>query len=500
MSIFTQRRSGILLHPTALSGPEGIGTLGKEARRFIDFLASAGQSLWQILPLGPVGYGFSPYSTLSAFAGSPLLIDLETLEAEGDLPVESFPRQKPDRDRIDFEATIRIKTALLRQAADRFFVSAPEERISRFHHFCHEQAAWLDDYALFQAVRNDQDGLPWMEWPEPLRARSSTALREARLRLSEEIHRQQYYQFVFVEQWQTLKAYANEKGVSVFGDIPIFVAEDSADVWAHPEIFLLDNRGKPSKVAGVPPDYFSETGQRWGNPLYDWKALKQSGYHWWIERFRWNLRLFDLVRIDHFRGFAAYWAIPADEETAMNGSWEPGPGASLFSTLKEHFSPLPVVAEDLGVITEDVEELRDRFGFPGMKILQFAFDSGPDNPYLPHNISSNSVVYTGTHDNDTSRGWWDGLGPEQHQAVYDYLGLSMDEMPWPLIRTALASVACIAILPMQDLLQLGSEARMNLPGKATGNWDWRLPPGGLDAGVANRLRELTCRYGRLHTP
>lgn len=490
-----RRRSGIILHPTSLPGREGIGTLGEEARRFVAFLAAAGQSLWQVLPLGPPGYGNSPYSCYSAFAGNPLLVDLGRLAAEGDLPASLVP-EFPEDDRIDYERVTAAKVPLLRQAAAAFFVGGDRERLEEFWRFCDGHNWWLHDFALFMAARDYFGGKSWCDWPADLVSREPTALARYSELLGPAIGEVKYAQWQFFRQWRALKTEANAAGIDIFGDIPIFVAYDSADVWANPRLFRLDEAGRPTVVAGVPPDYFSKTGQRWGNPLYDWDACAADGYGWWIGRMRTALELYDLVRIDHFRGFEAYWEVPAAEKTAVGGRWVKGPGETLFRAMAEALGSLPIVAEDLGVITPEVEELRDRFGLPGMKILQFAFGSGPSNPYLPHNHVRNCVVYTGTHDNDTTLGWFTTLPAKERSAMLAYLGAEAVEMPWPLIRAALASVADLAVLPLQDILELPASARMNVPGTAHGNWGWRAPAEGCTPGLAKRIREFSERYGR----
>ena len=491
-----QRSSGILLHPTALPGPFGIGSLGGDAIRFINFLTEAGQQIWQVLPLGPTGYGHSPYNALSAFAGNPMLIDLEQLAQCGDLTAADLHGCRFAEGRIADPAMAR-KKQILETAGRRFFQNTSAPRWQDFQKFGHEQAAWLDDYALFMALRDHFEQASWTAWPADLRRRQPEALAKWQEQLANEIRLQRYQQFVFFEQWLSLKDYANRHGVCIFGDIPIFVAYDSADVWARQDLFQLDETGRPKAVAGVPPDYFSETGQRWGNPLYDWQRLEEQGFDWWLARFRQNLLFADLVRIDHFRGFEACWSIPADAETAVKGHWEPVPGARLFDKLQEEFPDLPVVAEDLGDITPEVEELRRDYGFPGMKILQFAFDSGPDNPYLPDNYQPDFVVYTGTHDNNTTLGWWQNLTKAQRRPVAEALGKLKPDIPWDLIEMAEMSRADLCILPCQDILSLGPQARFNTPGTVDGNWTWRLETGDLTSALAQRLRRLCEQADRL---
>ena len=488
------RKSGILLHPTSLPGSGGIGSLGAEARSFIDFLVAAGQSLWQLLPLGPTGYGNSPYSCYSAFAGNPLLINAELLAQEGDLAVEECLDPQGAL-RVEYPEVERRKLSLLRQGAESFLGRQEPGAQREFLRF-KEETPWLLDFALFMTLKEQFGGACWNDWPAEIRDRSPQALTESAVRLAHDVNVHCYLQWQFFRQWRSLKSYATEKGIAIVGDIPIFVAYDSAEVWANPQLFKLDVGGRPLVVTGVPPDYFSPTGQLWGNPHYDWDALAKSGYGWWIERMRCSLELYHIIRIDHFRGFAASWEVPAGDETAINGQWAPGPGSALFDALEGALGKLPVIAEDLGIITPDVEELRDRFSFPGMKILHFAFESGPDNPYLPHNHLQKSVVYTGTHDNDTSAGWFAGLPGHEQRQVRRYLHYHGQDMVWELIRTALASVAETAIIPLQDLLSLGSDCRMNMPGTVVSNWSWRYGEGELTADLALRMGELTELYGR----
>jgi len=489
------RRSGILLHPTSLPGSGGIGSFGAEARKFIDFLETSGQSFWQVLPLGYTSYGNSPYMCYSAFAGNPLLIDLEGLVAEGDLKANVLRDDLP-AERVDFQQVITFKQGALRVAAACFFADGRSARMEEFWGFC-DRTPWLHDFALFMALKEQYAGLAWCDWPEAIVCRDPAALQSASEELGSRIGEHKYQQWQFFRQWHQVREYAGQRGVGIFGDIPIFVAYDSADVWANPHLFLLDKAGCPTVVAGVPPDYFSKTGQLWGNPLYNWEVMAQEGYCWWLDRVRASLDLYDLIRIDHFRGFSAYWEVPYGEKTAINGRWVPGPGEAFFSSLAEALGNLPIVAEDLGVITPDVEALRERFSFPGMKILQFAFGSGSDNPYLPHNHERNSVVYTGTHDNDTTLGWFTALSAQEKKQVLNYLDRPAESIVWDLIRTTLASVADTCILPLQDLLELPGDSRMNLPGSAGGNWSWRFGKGMLTGKLAKRLRGLTEIYGRL---
>ncbi|MFO7812168.1 MAG: 4-alpha-glucanotransferase [Pelovirga sp.] len=491
-----QRRSGILLHPTSLAGPQYTGSLGQEARDFIDFLAASGQSVWQVLPLNPTGYGNCPYSCFSAFAGNPLLINLADLAQTEDLDVADLPLPVVKAPYCDFAAAFTTQMPLLRKAFQTFFAQQHTLRYQGFSDFCHAQNLWLDDYSLFEAIRSRQDYSNWQDWPEPLRRRDQAALEQCRSELAEEILWHKYLQFVFFEQWFSLRQYAQQRSILIFGDLPIFVAENSADVWAHPQLFHLDEQQHPTLVAGVPPDYFSATGQRWGNPLYCWDQLKKQNYRWWLQRFDWNFSLFDLLRVDHFRGFVASWAIPANDPTAVNGQWMDTPGRELFDLLLERYSNLPIIAEDLGVITTEVEQLRDDFSFPGMKILQFAFDSDAKNPYLPHNHRRNSVVYTGTHDNNTTLGWWNQLDNEVKNRAKEYLGTRAADMPWLLVETAMASVARLSVIPLQDILCLDEGSRMNTPGTSTGNWSWRFSESALDEPLRRRLRSTTHLYGR----
>jgi 4-alpha-glucanotransferase len=502
------RSSGILLHPTSLPGSFGIGDLGDEAYRFVDFLAAGGQSLWQVLPLGPTGYGDSPYQCFSAFAGNTLLVSPERLADEGLLTKEDLavaPRFAEER--VDFGGVINFKNALLRKAFERFERATDKSLRSDFEHFTHEASSWLEDYALYRALKDAQGGKAWNEWEPELARRDSATLARARTSLRSQVEAQKFYQFLFFKQWGALKLYAHERGVRLVGDIPIFVARDSADVWMNPEQFKLDEAGNPLVVAGVPPDYFSATGQLWGNPIYNWEGMLADGFRWWIERVRATLRIFDIVRIDHFRGFAASWEIPGGDKTAERGRWVDVPGRELFTAIKEALGELPIIAEDLGVITPDVEALRDDFGLPGMRILQFAFGGDTRNHDLPHNYIKNCVVYTGTHDNDTTRGWFTSVPGEgstrtreqierERRFCLDYLNSDGREIHWDFIRAVLSSVADTALIPLQDLLGLGNEARMNLPNTTNGNWSWRYQAGALTDELSERLHRLTQTYGR----
>ncbi|MDC0834606.1 4-alpha-glucanotransferase [Leptolyngbya valderiana BDU 20041] len=495
------RSSGILLHPTSLPGRFGIGDLGEEAYRFVDFLAGSGQQLWQILPLGPTGYGNSPYLSYSAMAGNPLLISLERLCDDGLLSQEDLA-EVPElpSDRVDYDRVEQVKTPLLQKSYRNFRSVATTDQQKEFVEFCKDKAHWLDDYALFISLKTQvYNGTSWNTWDDEISKRDPKALEKWREELHEEVEFRKYLQFEFFRQWSALKEYANDRQIQMFGDIPFYVAHDSADVWAHRDIFCLDEEtGKPSLMAGVPPDYFSATGQLWGNPIYDWEELKKTNFRWWMQRFHAVLDRLDLIRIDHFRGFEAYWAVPGDEETAMNGEWVEAPGYEFFDRLKEELGELPIVAEDLGIITPEVEALRDRFKFPGMKILHFAFDSGRDNPYLPFNYDSkNFVVYTGTHDNNTTVGWYEARSDEENQWVWNYIGCSRGEgFHWDLIRLAMSTNANQAVFPLQDLFGLGADARMNEPSKAEGNWEWRYDPELLTDELRDRLLFYTCVYGR----
>ncbi|NTV48702.1 MAG: 4-alpha-glucanotransferase [Geobacteraceae bacterium] len=492
--MLNKRGCGILLHPTSLPGAGGIGTLGPDARRFIDLLHEMGMSYWQLLPLSPPACGNSPYSAFTAFGGNPLLIDLELIVNEGDLSPACCDCSYAE-ERVDFGAVIAFKMELLYQAASTFLSRDDPSRTLEFSLFC-KTTPWLHDYALFMALKRRYKGICWNLWPEDA-ARPTVAMHQRlSVELESEIAIQKYMQWQFARQWQQLRSYANQRDITVIGDIPIFVAYDSADVWSRREFFLLDEKGDSAFVAGVPPDYFSATGQMWGNPLYNWKIMEQTGYQWWIDRFRATCELFDLVRIDHFRGFEAAWHIPAHEKTAQKGAWIKGPGEKLFNALQIALGSLPIIAEDLGVITPEVLALRDRYDFPGMKILQFAFEKEPVN--LPHNHVKHAVVYTGTHDNDTTKGWYDSLSDVKRTVMNEYLGCSGDDSAGNLIRAALMSVANTAIIPFQDILKLGSEARMNIPGTPFGNWEWRFTWDMLPQDLAASVRSQVERYDRGH--
>lgn len=492
-----QRGSGILLHPTSLPGRFGIGDLGAAAYRFVDFLVDARQSLWQVLPLGPPGGAHSPYDARSALAGNPLLIALEPLADAGLLePAELDLAPVGDPVRADFSRAAEVKGELLWRAFERFRRGAGGGLGADFERFSAREGAWLDDYALFAALHNLHHGLAWYEWEPVLVRREPTALGAWSSRLADEIDYHRFCQFLFGRQWSALRGYANERGIRIIGDIPIYVGHDSADVWANQHIFTLDAHGRVTRMAGVPPDLFSATGQLWGNPCYRWDVLARDGYAWWVERVRRSLELVDLVRVDHFRGFQAGWQVPAGEVTAINGHWVPGPGLEFFNRLEVVLGRLPIIVEDLGVITPDVDALRETLGYPGMRVLQFAFGGDSSNPYLPHNYVHDTVVYTGTHDNDTIVGWFRACSAAERAHVQRYLGVSGDDIAWDLIRAALASVGDLAIVPLQDVLELDGASRMNRPGTMAGNWAWRFEHHMLAPWRAERLAELTELYGR----
>ncbi len=523
------RTSGVLLHPTSLPGAYGIGDLGPEAYKFADFLGAAGQSLWQMLPLGPTGYGDSPYACYSAFAGNTLLISPEQLVKEGLLDLSSLrslrssassalnnseidltqrtQRTAETAERVNFGEVHKFKEQLLRTAYERYKKTTDTTLRSAFETFAQRHANWLDDYALFRALKDAHGGVAWNEWEPSLIRRTPSAIERARERYREEVEAHMFYQFLFFRQWSALKRYCNERGISVVGDLPIFVAQDSADVWTNPDQFKIDKNGKPLVVAGVPPDYFSTTGQLWGNPLYNWERMQADGFKWWIERVRATLTVVDIARVDHFRGFAACWEIPGGDKTAERGQWVEAPGRELFAAIRKTLGELPIIAEDLGVITPDVIALREEFGFPGMRILQFGFGGDSKNIDLPHNYVPNVVAYTGTHDNDTTVGWFHSVAGEgstrtaaqierERKFCMDYLNTKGEEIHWDFIRGVWASVANTAIVPLQDLLGLGTEARMNLPNSTEGNWSWRYQQGALTDKIATRLKHISELYGR----
>lgn len=508
------RHSGILLHPTSLPGPHGSGDLGSTAFHFVDWLSAAEQTLWQVLPLGGIGPGNSPYMSPSAFAGNELLIDLAQLRDSGWLTdAETLPLASFAELRVNFPDVKQFRMSRLRLAAERFFACDKPDAQAAYSAFCFREKNWLDDYALFMALdgQHGGDGRVWQDWPSALSQRKTKALAEALETFATECNFWRFCQWRFFDQWAKLKRYANRKGIEIVGDMPIFVSPHSADVWAHQKLFDLGNDGRPRVIAGVPPDYFSVTGQRWGNPLYKWPEHAKEGYRWWIERMHSILTLCDIVRIDHFRGFESYWEIPAESETAVKGHWRAGPGDSLFAALRSAFSntstrdeiassspgALKIIAEDLGIITPEVTALRNKLGLPGMRILQFAFDGHSDNLYLPHNFETNTVVYTGTHDNDTTVGWWNGLAPHEQDYVRRYLGVSGDSIHWALIRVASASVASISIIPMQDVLGLDSPHRMNQPGIGNGYWEWRFSWNQVASWHSELLADMTRLHGRI---
>ncbi len=495
------RGSGLLVHPTSFPGAYGVGDLGAGATRMLDFLQKSGQRFWQTLPLGPTGYGNSPYAALSAFAGNPLLISPERLR-EADLLTADDLAVAPDfpADHVDYGAVGPWKMALLHTSYARFTKHASAALRDEFAAYCAEQREWLDDFALFMALKDAHEQVMWTAWPERYAQRDPQALAEARRELADEIAFQQYAQFLFARQWADVRRAAHARDLAIIGDLAIFVAHDSADVWARPELFQLDDHGAPTVVAGVPPDYFSPTGQRWGNPLYRWDTLAATGYAWWIARTRQALTLADVIRLDHFRGFQAYWEIPASEETAVAGRWVEGPGATLFEAFRVALGDVPIIAEDLGEITPEVHALRKALGFPGMRVLQFAFGGDANNQHLPHTYDHNSVVYTGTHDNDTTVGWFTAASNHERAYALAYLGLSTQasalEVAWAMLRAAYASVSQLALAPLQDALTLGGAARMNLPARAHDNWEWRCQEAQLTPELAARLKALAATYGR----
>lgn len=490
------RKGGVLLPVSSIPSKYGIGTFSKQAYEFVDFLERAGQSFWQILPLGPTGYGDSPYQSFSTFAGNPYYIDLEELIKKGWLTKEECDACDfgSDDGYVDYEKIYLSRFRILKIAYERSNIKEDKE----FGKFKEDNAAWLEDYALYMAVKNSFHGISWIEWEEDIRLRKPEAMKAYKEKFADEIEFYQFQQFVFAVQWLALKAYANKKKISIIGDIPIYVAFDSADTWANPELFQLDESCTPTGVAGCPPDSFSATGQLWGNPLYKWEYHKETGYEWWMHRISYCYRLYDVVRIDHFRGFDEYYFIPYGDTTAEFGHWEKGPGYDIFKVMKEKIGKKPVIAEDLGFLTPSVISLVKKTGYPGMKILQFAFDSREESDYLPHNYSNNSVVYAGTHDNDTTMGWYGSLNRQDKAFAKRYLNIkAKKEIYWEFIRAALSSVADTAIIPVQDYLGLGSEARVNMPSTLGNNWKWRLRDGQLNDSLAERIREMTKLYGRI---
>jgi 4-alpha-glucanotransferase len=490
-----ERSSGVLLHVSSLPSHGGIGDLGPAAHEFVNFLARGKQHIWQVLPLGPTGYGNSPYAGSSAFAGNPLLISLELLVDCGWIAAGRLASLPGSCGAVDFDEVVKRKLPLLHEAAASFLErgqkdAALEEQWARYAEFCRAESAWLHDYALYAVLCREFKTGAWGVWPEPLRRRDPQALEQARVKHRHALAIEKALQFAFAQQWGKLRSAAAASGIRILGDVAIFVNMDSADVWVHPEIFELDENLKPIRIAGVPPDYFSETGQRWGNPLYRWDVLAARGFDWWIDRMRRTKELYDIVRLDHFRGFEAYWAIPAQEETAVNGEWVKAPGLELFHALKSALGPLPLLAEDLGFITVEVNALRLELGLPGMKVMQFGFSNKGAHTHLPHRFSAGTVAYTGTHDNDTTQGWWGSSGEVEQNAVEALVGPVQGRPAWPLIRAAQASVAELAIAPVQDLLELGSEARMNTPAVPTGNWNWRAPEGCWTEKLVEQLAAL----------
>jgi 4-alpha-glucanotransferase len=495
-----KRSSGVLLHPTCLPGPYGIGDIGSAAHRWVDFLSSSGCGLWQILPLGPTGYGDSPYQCFSSFAGNPFLISPDALLSDDLLhPDDLYDRPAFPNDHVDFGKIIPWKLGLLDRSFIRFQHSQSARLMKEMEEFRVKQSVWLDDFALFMALKEIHGGQPWHTWEEPLRNRRADALIQVHKNFDVAIQRQIYRQFIFFRQWSQLLTHAHEKHIQIIGDIPIFVAHDSADVWSNPQLFHLDKSGKPTFVAGVPPDYFAPTGQLWGNPLYRWEIHARDGYTWWVERIKATLALVDIIRIDHFRGFAGYWEVPGNAKTAEIGCWVPGPGKDFFQRILDTLGDLPIIAEDLGVITPDVEDMRDSFDLPGMRILQFGFDSTPADPFLPHNYPVNCIVYTGTHDNDTALGWYNRVPDKDKNFYRSYMNRDGSDFSWDLIRGVWSSVAIFGLAPMQDFLNLGNEARMNYPGNPSGNWTWRMPKDAESLELQEKIRKLNYLYSRLNT-
>lgn len=491
------RRSGLLLHPTSLPGRFGIGDLGPAAYAWVDALVRAKQTLWQILPLGPTGFGDSPYQCFSALAGNPYLVSPERLVDDGLLEAKDLDDAPVFTDHaVEFGRTIDFKLRVLDTAWTRFREN-PSRFAEEFDRFSSEHAGWLDDYALFMALKAENGGKPWTEWDPDIAHREPEVLEAAQERLTDAVDAQRFHQFLFFRQWHAIRAYANERGVQIIGDVPIFVAHDCADVWSHRGLFKLDDTGRPTVVAGVPPDYFAPTGQLWGNPIYRWDMHEWSGYGWWIDRIRGTLEMVDIVRLDHFRGFEAHYEVPAGHPTAEHGEWVKGPGASFFNAIRDAFGDLPILAEDLGYITPEVIELRDAFDLPGMKIMQFGFGAGPTHEFLPHNFPKHCVAYTGTHDNEPVRAWFAAAPELERRFAMRYLGCEEYGFPWALIRAAMASVAHTAIMQLQDVLELGEEARMNLPGRPTGNWAWRFKSWQLESWRLERLAEWAEAYGRV---
>jgi len=492
------RQAGILLHPTSLPGPDGIGDLGPAVYQWVDSIKKAGFTLGQVLPLGPTGYGDSPYQCFSAFAGNPYLVSPALLLDEGLLHRDDLAeRPSFPVDRVDYGSAIQWKNKLLHTAYNRFCRIHPPLLTDEFNEFQVKEKEWLNDFSLFMAIKESMGGRSWNEWPKGLRKRRPDDLAAFTNEFSDEIQYHQFRQFLFFRQWNQVHTYVNETGIKIIGDIPLFVAYDSADVWANPDLFFLDPEGNPQFVAGVPPDYFSATGQLWGNPLYKWNYHRETGYAWWIARIKSTLAMFDFIRLDHFRGFAGYWEIPAGMPTAEKGRWVNGPGTDFLSSVNRVLGSLPIIAEDLGEITPDVVELRDKFNLPGMKIFQFSFATDPTDPFLPHNYPVNCVAYTGTHDNDTTIGWYQTAPEVERDFCRRYLACDSNGIPWEMIRAVWQSVARIAIAPLQDFLSLDTSARMNYPGRTGGNWSWRMTTNGLSDDLIRRIHEINWLYNRL---
>lgn len=492
------RSCGTLVHPTSFPSKYGMGDLGHEAYEFVNYLEETGQTIWQVLPLSPTGYGNSPYASYSAFAGNPYLISPDKLEEKGYISAEDLSTAfLPITVKADYESSYQKKDKLYKKAFENFRSTSTKDDKKRLAAFKKRNSYWLEDYTLFMACSISHDQVPWNMWDKDLAQRKSSALKKAKKTFAEDIEYETWLQFEFFEQWNTLKDYANSKNIRVVGDIPIFVDHNSADVWSHSEFFAVDKQGNRELVAGVPPDYFSETGQLWGNPLYKWKAIQKDGFSWWIERFKQMFDLFDAIRVDHFRGFDEYWEIKASEETAINGEWVKAPGVELFTTIKEKLGSLPIIAEDLGLMTQGVEDLRDQFNFPGMKILQFAFDADSANSFLPHNYSQNCVTYTGTHDNDTTIGWYKSAPDVEQHRAREYTRSDGQEIQWELIRLGMFSVADQAIFPLQDFMNLDSPHRMNTPGTVGDNWNWRYTPDMLENVDKQRIKKMAEMSNRL---
>lgn len=492
------RKAGILAHPTSFPGPYGIGDLGNSAYRFIDFLEASGQKLWQVLPIGPTGYGDSPYQSFSSFAGQPLIISPDVLIEMGLLTHQDVVSPMTwDPCCIDYGPAIEFKFSILRKAFENFDNGAYDDIETEFKKFNRKHKAWLADYALFMASKDFHKGVVWTEWDESIKNPTEDSIKKWNRKLKNEVKFYKFLQFLFYEQWHKLKDYANDKGIEIIGDTPIFVAFDSADVWANKDLFFLDKKGYPTEVAGVPPDYFSATGQLWGNPLYNWKKHKESGYKWWIEKVRYTLTMVDILRIDHFRGFEAYWSVKYGSETAIEGEWIKGPFKDLFYAFEKALGEdLPIIAEDLGVITDEVEDLRDSFHLPGMKILQFGFETIEENGFLPHQYVPNSVCYTGTHDNDTTLSWYKSINEESRDKIRRYLNTDGSNIVWDMIRACYGSVSTMAVVPLQDVMNLDNWARMNTPGIAAGNWQWRYTDDMLSDDIKGHLGYVTELYGR----